>query len=102
MLAIGSGWRARLSRARRSAMWGRLCWGMGSGTVRRRATAEPTVPKPRIPTRQRWSRSVGLLPDVWNEFSGTFERLYQTRKNQRKNFYRYIYIRGCIRDILAE
>src|SRR5262249_20990439 len=70
-----------------------LSWGMGSGPVRRRATVEPTVPKPRMPTRQRLSRSVGLLPEVWNEFRGTLDRLYQTGKNRRKNFYRYIYIR---------
>src|SRR5262245_65508848 len=71
---------------------------MGSGPVRRRATVEPTVPKPRMPTRQRVSRSVGLLPDVWNEFSATLERLYQTGKNRRKNFYPYIYIDGCAKE----
>jgi hypothetical protein len=70
--------------------------------VRRRATVEPTVPKPRMPTRQRVSRSPGLLPDVWNEFSATLDRLYQTGKNRRKNFYHYIYIRGCIRGWRVE
>jgi hypothetical protein len=65
--------------------------------VMRLATVEPTVPKPRMPTRQRVSRSPGLLPDVWNEFNATLEALYQTGKNRRKNFYRYIYIRGCIK-----
>jgi hypothetical protein len=75
-----------------------LSCGMESGPVRRRATVEPTVPKPRMPTRQRVSRSPGLLPDVWNEFSATLDRLYQTGKNRCKNFYHYIYIRRCIRE----
>src|SRR5262249_32835351 len=77
-----------------------LSWGMGSGPGGRRASVDPAGPEPRRQRRQRLSRSVGLLPEVWNEFSGTLEPLYQTGKNRRKKFYRYIYIRRYIRDAL--
>jgi hypothetical protein len=61
-----------------------------SGLVRRLAIADPTVPKPRIPTRQRAGddcfESPGLLPEVWNEFSGTTPEDTRAAKSGARTF----------------
>ena len=58
--------------------------------MRRLAIADPTVPKPRIPTRQRAGdrcrASPGLLPEVWNEFSGTMPEDTKALKSDARAF----------------
>ena len=58
--------------------------------MRRLAIADPTVPKPRMPTRQRAGAdgraSPGLLPEVWNEFSGTTPEDTRALKSGARTF----------------